>query len=59
MVDVYTEAILGLDKYHIDYIAKKVIEQKGDRVYTFSRERIKWHKEQGDIVIAISGSLLN
>ena len=56
MVDVYTEAILGLDKYHIDYIAKKVIEQKGDRVYTFSRERIKWHKEQGDIVIAISGS---
>ena len=46
MVDVYTEAILGLDKYHIDYIAKKVIEQKGDRVYTFSRERIKWHKEQ-------------
>lgn len=56
MVDVYTEAIKGLDKYHIDYIAKKVIEQKGDRVYTFSRERIKWHKEQGDIVIAISGS---
>ena len=38
------------------YCKKKVIEQKGDRVYTFSRERIKWHKEQGDIVIAISGS---
>lgn len=56
MVDVYIEAIRGLDKYHIDYIAKKVIEQKGDRVYTFSRERIKWHKERGDIVIAISGS---
>lgn len=56
MVDVYTEAIKGLDKYHIDYIAKKVIEQKGDRVYTFSRERIKWHKGNGDIVIAISGS---
>ena len=56
MVDVYIEAIKGLDKYHIDYIAKKVIEQKGDRVYTFSRERIKWHKENGDIVIAISGS---
>lgn len=56
MVDVYTESIKGLDKYHIDYIAKKVIEQKGDRVYTFSRERIKWHKDNGDIVIAISGS---
>lgn len=56
MVDVYIEAIKGIDKYHIDYIAKKVIEQKGDRVYTFSRERIKWHKEQGHIIIAISGS---
>ena len=56
MVDIYTEAIKGLDKYHIDYIAKKVIEQKGDRVYTFSRERIKWHKDNGHIVIAISGS---
>ncbi len=56
MVDIYVEAIKGIDKYHIDYIAKKVIEQKGDRVYTFSRERIKWHKDQGHIVIAISGS---
>ena len=56
MVDVYIDAIKGLDRFHIEYIAKKVIEQKGDRVYTFSRERIKWHKEQGHIVIAISGS---
>ncbi|MBB6623883.1 HAD-IB family hydrolase [Clostridium gasigenes] len=56
MVDIYIEAIKGINKYHIDYIAKKVIEQKGDRVYTFTRERIKWHKEQGHIVIAISGS---
>ena len=56
MVDVYMEAIKGLNKYHIDHIAKKVIEQKGDRVYTYTREKIKWHKEQGHIVIAISGS---
>ena len=56
MVDIYTEAIKGINSYHIDYIAKKVIEQKGDRVYTFTRERIKWHKEHGHIVIAISGS---
>lgn len=56
MVDIYIEAIKGINKYHIDYIAKKVIEQKGDRVYTFTRERIKWHKEQGHAVIAISGS---
>lgn len=56
MVDIYKEAIGGINKYHIDYIAKKVIEQKGDRVYTFTRERIKWHKDQGHVVIAISGS---
>lgn len=56
MVDVYMEAIKGLNKYHIDHIAKKVIDQKGDRVYTYTREKIKWHREQGHIVIAISGS---
>lgn len=56
MVDIYIEAIVGLNNYHINHIAKKVIDQKGDRVYTFTRERIKWHKEQGHIVIAISGS---
>ena len=56
MVDIYVEAIKGISKEQIEHVAKKVIEQKGERVYTFSRERIKWHQEQGHIVIAISGS---
>jgi HAD superfamily hydrolase (TIGR01490 family) len=56
MVDIYTETIKYTNPYHISYIAKKVIEQKGERVYTYSRERIKWHKENGHTVIAISGS---
>ena len=56
MVDIYVEALKGISKEQIEHVAKKVIEQKGDRVYTFSRERIKWHKDQGHIVIAISGS---
>lgn len=56
MVDIYMEAIIGTGEEHIKHIARKVIEQKGDRVYTFTRERIKWHKNQGHIVIAISGS---
>lgn len=56
MVDIYIDTIKGLKKHHVDYIARNVINQKGDRVYTFTRERIKWHKEQGHIVIAISGS---
>ncbi len=56
MVDIYSETVRYTNPYHICYIAKKVIEQKGERVYTYSRERIKWHKDQGHIVIAISGS---
>ena len=56
MVDAYKQAILGVSKEHIDHVAQKVINQKGDRIYTFTRERMKWHKEQGHIVIAISGS---
>lgn len=56
MVDIYSETIRFTNPFHISYIAQKVIEQKGERVYTYSRERIKWHKDQGHIVIAISGS---
>ena len=56
MVDIYTETVKNTNAFHIAYIAKKVIEQKGERVYTYSRERIRWHKEQGHVVIAISGS---
>lgn len=56
MADIYTEAIKGLHKSQIEFIAKLVVEQKGDRVYTFTRDRIKWHKEQGHIVVTVSGS---
>lgn len=56
MVDIYTETVMNTKSYHIEYVARKVVEQKGERVYTYSRDRIKWHKEQGHMVIAISGS---
>lgn len=56
MVDIYMDTIKGLKKDQIDFIAKRVVEQKGDRVYTFTRDRIKWHKEQGHVVITVSGS---
>lgn len=58
MVDIYKEAVKGISPFHMAYVAKQVIEQKGDRVYTYSRQRIKWHKEEGHRVIAISGSPL-
>ncbi|MBS2904908.1 HAD-IB family hydrolase, partial [Klebsiella pneumoniae] len=48
--------IKGLEKYRIEYIAKKIVDQKGDRVYTFTRDRIKWHRDNGHTLIIISGS---
>lgn len=56
IAEIYTEAIVGLHKTQIEFIAGKVVEQKGDRVYIFTRDRIKWHLAQGHIVIAVSGS---
>lgn len=56
MVDIYTDTVKNTESYLIEHIARKVIEQNGERVYTYSRDKIKWHKEQGHLVIAISGS---
>jgi HAD superfamily hydrolase (TIGR01490 family) len=56
MAGIYTEAIKGLHKAQVEFIAKTVVNQKGDRVYTFTRDRIKWHKQQGHLLITISGS---
>ena len=58
MVEVYVEAVKGLTREQLKYVAKRVIEQKGERVYTFSRNQIKLHQSNGNKVIAISGSPL-
>lgn len=56
MAEIYTEAIKGLHQSQIQFIAQKVIEQKGDRVYTYTRDRIEWHKSKGHRIITVSGS---
>lgn len=56
MANIYIEAIKGMHKSQIEFIAKNVIQQKGDRVYTYTRDMIKWHKSHGHKVITISGS---
>lgn len=56
MADIYTDAIKGLHRSQVEFIAKNVINQKGDRVYKYTRNMIKWHKSQGHTVITISGS---
>lgn len=56
MVEIFKESTIGMSSEHVKHIAKKVIEQKGDRVYLFSRNQIEYHKSMGHLVIAISGS---
>lgn len=56
MVDVYLDTVKNTDAFLVSYIARKVIEQNYDRVYTYTRDRLKWHRQQGHKVIAISGS---
>lgn len=56
MAGIYVDAVKGLHKSQVEFIAKQVVRQKGDRVYTYTRDRIKWHKENGHKIITISGS---
>jgi len=56
MVEIYIDSIVGIKQNHITHIAKRVIEQKGDRVYRFTRSEIERHRKNGDLVIAVSGS---
>ena len=56
MVGVFKESTVGTPHEHIDHIARLVIQQKGDRVYQFTRKEIERHQKEGHLVIAISGS---
>ncbi len=56
IAEIYIDTIKGLHRTQIEFIAKKVIEQKGDKVYQFTRDRIFWHQKQGHKVFTISGS---
>ena len=56
MTEIFKQTLVGLSSQHINFIAQKVIEQKGDRVYQFTRQEIERHQREGRLVIAISGS---
>ncbi len=56
MVEAFKRVTVGISSEHINLIAKKVIEQKGDRVYQFTRNEIERHRKLGHKIIAISGS---
>lgn len=56
VTDVFKQTTVGFSSQHINFIAHKVIEQKGDRVYQFTRREIERHRKEGHKIIAISGS---
>lgn len=54
--EVYREKLEGMDKSLIDFTASQVIEEGGEMVYRYTRERISYHKKLGHKVFFISGS---
>ena len=54
--DIYVKYLTGLDKTCVDFTSDQVIKLKSERVYKYTRSRIKWHLDNGHIVIFISGS---
>ncbi len=58
MVEIFKETTIGISKEHIELIARRVVEQKGERVYLFTRNELEKHRKAGHLVIAVSGSPL-
>lgn len=56
VVHAYVESLKHLTKTDVDFTGKFVIKKKADRVYKFTRSMIQFHREQGHLVIFISGS---
>ena len=56
LVRTYMEALKNFNKDEMDFVAKRVMELKGDKVYRYTRDRLKYHKGKGHKVIIISGS---
>ncbi len=56
LTETYVNAMIGISVKDNDFVSDQVMKLKGNRVYKYTRDRIKWHKEQGHKVIFISGS---
>lgn len=52
----YKDSMIGLDEKTIEFIAETVIQQQWEKTYVFTRDRIRWHLDQGHYVFFISGS---
>lgn len=53
---VYIDVLKGVNKSYIEFIASQVINVNGEMVYKYSRDRIRWHKDNEHKIFFISGS---
>ena len=56
LTENFSTTIKGLTKAQIDFVTDQVMKLSSDKVYTYTRDKINKHKEQGHMVIFISGS---
>lgn len=56
LVDTYLEGLKNINPNDVDYIAKRVIDLKADKLYRFTRDALETHKKLGHKTILISGS---
>lgn len=54
--DLYRTALIGVNEKDVLYTSDQLIKLNSEKVYTYTRDRLKWHLDQGHIVLFISGS---
>ncbi len=56
LTKVYVENLIGANMDYLYFLGEKTITDYYDSVYRFSRNRIKFHKNEGHMIFFISGS---
>ena len=56
LVEVYVKELRGINKAYIEFIASQVININWDKVYRYTRSRVRWHKNEGHMIFFISGA---
>ncbi|MFR9019277.1 MAG: HAD-IB family hydrolase, partial [Fusobacterium sp.] len=46
LTETYVNAMIGISEKDNDFVSDQVMKLKGNRVYKYTRDRIKWHKDQ-------------
>jgi HAD superfamily hydrolase (TIGR01490 family) len=56
LAEIYIKSLKGFNQRDLDFISTQVINLQGDRVYSYTRDMIHWHKKNGHKIFFISGS---